>query len=1173
MKNTVYLVVVLLLLSLVPMQVESDGHYTIWVKVTRDGQLQENATVTFTNLANNQTSPTFEQGGGFYGTNLVNINWDYGDTVLVEATYGAYTGSNSTVLTHQGSTYGDWLNITLLADLCPDRPSNPTPVDNATDRPLNVTLSVDVHDDNGDAMDVTFYNASSDTEIGTVTDVPSDGTASIAWTALAFNTTYAWYAVADDGTSTNQSATWQFTTRQPGYYTLNVSAHPSGTGSFTVSPDNDTYVEGTMVNVTATPIADYRFDHWDVNGTTSTDNPLILVMDGDKNVTGHFTPVQYTLHTGVDPSGSGSVSRTPPGSSYDNGTTVTLEADAGTGYLFSNWSGDLTGTSNPDTVTMNANKSVTAHFIVNQPPGIAITSPMQGAVVSGTIMIQGTASDPNGDDTIQDVKIKIGQGSWTTASGTTSWQHTWDSTSVPDGNHTIHARVSDGQLSNTTLVNVTVNNNHPPAAPSVDGPVEGQTNTSYTFSATSSDPDNDTLRYGFDWDDDGTADAWTGFLPSGETATCNHTWTVEGTHTIRAVAKDEHGVQSNWSTTHSIVIGGQDTVPPNASLVYGAPSANLSHDGSVYPALAPVTPVWVNATDGNGTGAAAVNVTVWWNSTTPGNHTRVDTMTVGDNDANDSDPRTGVISVELHLDDGGFYRVAWNATDYAGNPSMAYAMDIAVDNTSPMLNTSVGEPSYEGPGLYGAGNWTWLNCSTPVWLNVTDRGCCGGVGVARMDIQLFCNEKGGLSGQVQNLTGIGNLTIYDNGPLDRNGSPGIIAYNVSFWREGYHALEIETVDHLNNSNASTEQEMVDCSPPTSRVRHVVPFEQRAPFNVTVTDAADATPQGAGVETLALLYAYSQDNVTFSDWRCFATWNVSTASRAVPNWTVSFDPDQGHGYYRLASRASDHLGHVEPISGYDTVCYNNASLSLTFGEPYHDGWISLSTPVTISTHVEPEPAIYYRIYNNGSWRPAPGDGVGDNASFYRYNGSFTLAAHGCTHGNGTIMFYGNGTAMGSASFMLDTRPPSVEQTGGTSFLVCDNISLDVVCGDAGSGVATVDLYANYSIDNMSWNAGAHAGSDGAAPFSFSYGFPAGAGFYRFSFRAVDEVGNTAATHPGAPTRFFSPDVNGDGAVNIQDLVCIGSYWQAPLDQDTHKYDINGDGVVNRPDIDIVARYLP
>ncbi|HPT86530.1 MAG TPA: InlB B-repeat-containing protein [Bacillota bacterium] len=60
--------------------------------------------------------------------------------------------------------------------------------------------------------------------------------------------------------------------------------------------------------------------------------------------------------------GNGSVEPTAGTHEYDAGTTVTLTATAAEGFKFTGWSGDLTGSENPATITMNGNKTVTAVF-------------------------------------------------------------------------------------------------------------------------------------------------------------------------------------------------------------------------------------------------------------------------------------------------------------------------------------------------------------------------------------------------------------------------------------------------------------------------------------------------------------------------------------------------------------------------------------------------------------------------------------------------------------------------------------------------------------------------------------------------------------------------------------------------------------------------------------------
>jgi PKD repeat protein len=75
---------------------------------------------------------------------------------------------------------------------------------------------------------------------------------------------------------------------------------------------------------------------------------------------GGTPPTQYTLTTNT--AGQGSITLNPSGGTYNEGTVVTVTANPSSGWQFDNWSGDLSGSTNPTTITMNANKSVTANF-------------------------------------------------------------------------------------------------------------------------------------------------------------------------------------------------------------------------------------------------------------------------------------------------------------------------------------------------------------------------------------------------------------------------------------------------------------------------------------------------------------------------------------------------------------------------------------------------------------------------------------------------------------------------------------------------------------------------------------------------------------------------------------------------------------------------------------------
>ena len=153
------------------------------------------------------------------------------------------------------------------------------------------------------------------------------------------------------------------------YYTLTING--SGSGSVYVDgvektlPWSDSIAAGTSVALEAAPASCYEFSNWSGALTGST-NPTSITMDGAKSITANFSELQYTLS--LTGSGNGSVivdgtSRSLPWSgSFACGSTVDLEADPDSCNQFTTWSGDLTGGTNPTSITMDGAKSVTANF-------------------------------------------------------------------------------------------------------------------------------------------------------------------------------------------------------------------------------------------------------------------------------------------------------------------------------------------------------------------------------------------------------------------------------------------------------------------------------------------------------------------------------------------------------------------------------------------------------------------------------------------------------------------------------------------------------------------------------------------------------------------------------------------------------------------------------------------
>jgi endo-1,4-beta-xylanase len=71
----------------------------------------------------------------------------------------------------------------------------------------------------------------------------------------------------------------------------------------------------------------------------------------------------YSLTTTASPSTGGRITKNPDNAGYTPNTTVQLIPQAADGWKFDRWSGDVTGNLSPLTITMDANKSITAKFV------------------------------------------------------------------------------------------------------------------------------------------------------------------------------------------------------------------------------------------------------------------------------------------------------------------------------------------------------------------------------------------------------------------------------------------------------------------------------------------------------------------------------------------------------------------------------------------------------------------------------------------------------------------------------------------------------------------------------------------------------------------------------------------------------------------------------------------
>ena len=90
--------------------------------------------------------------------------------------------------------------------------------------------------------------------------------------------------------------------------------------------------------------------------------------------------VDYTL-TSTAGSG-GSIARSPDLAQYSAGAVVRLTAAPSSGYLFTGWSGALSGDALSQTLTMDGNQTVGANFREILVP-VMVTEPSSSTITSG----------------------------------------------------------------------------------------------------------------------------------------------------------------------------------------------------------------------------------------------------------------------------------------------------------------------------------------------------------------------------------------------------------------------------------------------------------------------------------------------------------------------------------------------------------------------------------------------------------------------------------------------------------------------------------------------------------------------------------------------------------------------------------------------------------------------
>ncbi len=362
----------------------------------------------------------------------------------------------------------------------------------------------------------------------------------------------------------------------PPGYVLNVDS--VGQGSVTVDPEVDFYVPGSSVELSAVSDPGWHFVEW-IGDASGSINPLSVTMDADKSITAVFEEEHYFLDVALIGDGFGEVTVSPDLEYYLFGDVVDLFASSELNSTFISWGNDVSSSINPLSIVMESNVSLTAEFMLTNvfPNKPEIWGPLLLSLdKEGLYAVVGTDDDLD----LLEYRVSWGDGSYSdwlesVPSGTeVEVTHSYQEF----GSYDVRAQSRDvlGQKSHWSdkiTVVVSEHSNTPPLKPViVDGCPELDEDVLGDFSALTTDPDDDKISYRFDWADE-MMSSWSSFVDSGSGVEMQHSWHSLGNYYIRAQAKDEYGLVSEWSAPYLVSVsdGGSsgENHPPDDPIISG----------------------------------------------------------------------------------------------------------------------------------------------------------------------------------------------------------------------------------------------------------------------------------------------------------------------------------------------------------------------------------------------------------------------------------------------------------------------------------------------------------------------------------------------------------------------------------------------------------------------------
>jgi hypothetical protein len=161
---------------------------------------------------------------------------------------------------------------------------------------------------------------------------------------------------------------------------FSLTLSPVTNGAITGLAAGGVYTAGTTATLTAVPNAGYVFTGWS-GAASGLQNPLSLVLNDNQTIGATFAP-QFSL--ALSPVTNGAITGLAAGGVYTAGTTATLTAVPNAGYVFTGWTGAVSGLQNPLSLVINSNQTLGATFAPEPKPQFTLTlSPVTNGSITG----------------------------------------------------------------------------------------------------------------------------------------------------------------------------------------------------------------------------------------------------------------------------------------------------------------------------------------------------------------------------------------------------------------------------------------------------------------------------------------------------------------------------------------------------------------------------------------------------------------------------------------------------------------------------------------------------------------------------------------------------------------------------------------------------------------------